>query len=180
MKKLLSLIILFFLFHLLSSAQSSTDIGGEFQKYPHGSIYNLHVAFNVKLNHSIQFRFGHNNIPGYSNEKHIEFAKGWGGGLGYRYYFKSFPKKFFIGGRLDAWSMKIETDMGPAAGPYLIPEYHLIFQPALETGYTFIVNDRAYFTPYISAGYQTLQKDPHLKIGHGFTPAAGISAGIRL
>src|SRR5436190_22133811 len=114
MKKLLGLASLTFLFCLCSYAQNmgfrTTDIGGEFQWYPRGTIYNLHVAFNAKLNHSIQLRLGYNHVPAYDAGSHTEFGEGWGGGLGYRYYFKPFPHKFFIGARADVWLMKIEMD----------------------------------------------------------------------
>ena len=111
MKKQLNLAILTFLFCSCSYAQDmgfrTTDIGGEYQWYPHGSIYNLHVAFNAKLNHSIQLRLGYNNVPAYDAGDHTEFGKGWGGGLGYRYYFKPFPYKFFIGARADVWARQV-------------------------------------------------------------------------
>jgi hypothetical protein len=159
----------------------TTDIGGEFQKYTRGSLYNLHIAFNAKLNHSIQLRFGYNHVPAYRAGGHTEFGNGWGGGLGYRYYFKPFPHKFFIGARADIWIMKIDLDYSPAAGPFVVPKDTPVLQPALEGGYTFVINDNVFFTPYILAGFQTDfdKKANSVKYGNGFVPTAGISAGIR-
>ena len=185
MKKQLNLAILTFLFCSCSYAQDmgfrTTDIGGEYQWYPRGSIYNLHVAFNAKLNHSIQVRLGYNHVPAYRTNAHTEYGKGWGGGLGYRYYFKPFPYKFFIGARADIWVMKIDLDYDPAGGPAVFLNNTLIVQPALETGYTFVINDIVFFTAYVSAGFQTnfdqLGKD--IKYGNGFVPVAGVCAGFR-
>ncbi len=183
MKKQLNLAILAFLFCSSSYAQEmgfrTTDIGGEYQWYPRGSIYNLHVAFNAKLNHSFQLRLGYNHVPHYEAHGQNEVGEGWGAGFGYRYYFKPFPHKFFIGARADLWVMKIEIDFGPAAGPYIFPKNYLILQPALEAGYTLVINDMVYFTPYVAAGFQTQFESRAAQYGHGFVPTAGISAGIR-
>lgn len=193
MKKLFSLLILALLFCSFSYAQNmgfhTTDIGGEFQRYNRGSVYNLHVAFNSKLNHSFQLRLGYNHVPAYDVsfqrdygvDNHSEFGKGWGGGIGYRYYFKPFPHKFFIGARTDLWIMKIDLDYSPAAGPYVIPKNYMVLQPALEAGYTFVINDILFITPYLSAGFQTDfdHGKGSVKYGSGFAPNAGIGAGIR-
>lgn len=184
MKKQTSLAILSFLYCLCSYAQEmgyrTTDIGGEYQWYPRGSIYNLHVAFNAKLNHSIQLRLGYNQVAVYDAGDHTEAGEGWGGGLGYRYYFKPFPHKFFIGVRADIWAMKMNLDYSPA-DILIISENILVLQPALEAGYTFVINDMLYITPHVSAGLQTDldQLGKNAEYGNGFIPTAGISAGIR-
>lgn len=186
MKKLLSIVILTAMYCSYSYGQDmgfrTTDIGGEFQKYSRGSIYNLHIAFNAKLNHSIQLRLSYNQVPAYRIDAHTESGKGWGGGLGYRYYFKPFPHKFFIGARTDVWFMKIDLDFSPADGPAYYPGNTLVLQPAAEAGYTFVINDMLYITPYISAGFQTdFDKGGSIvKYGNDFIPTGGISAGIRL
>ncbi|HMK27133.1 MAG TPA: hypothetical protein VK483_13970 [Chitinophagaceae bacterium] len=181
MKKQLNLAILTFLFCSCSYAQDmgfrTTDIGAEYQWYPRGTIYNLHVAFNAKLNHSIQLRLGYNHVPVFNAGSHKEFGKGWGGGLGYRYYFKPFPYKFFIGARADIWLMDIEEDYSPTDFGSE-PDNYLVLQPALEAGYTFVINDVLYITPYAAAGFQT-QFEGGAKYGNGFVPTAGISAGFR-
>jgi hypothetical protein len=195
MKKLFSLVIPVFMFYSYAYAQNmgfrTTDIGGEYQKYNRGSIYNLHVAFNAKLNHSFQLRLGYNHLSVYNAVRksvndptydvhQTEWGKGWGGGLGYRYYFKPFPHKFFIGARADLWVMWLEIDFGPIGPAVYTTKHTVILQPALEAGYTFVINDMVYFTPYVSAGFQTdFYKASMTQYGNGFVPTAGISAGIR-
>src|SRR5258705_12389655 len=176
MKRTTFLLIAILLFTIARSQDMgfrTTDIGAEYQWYPHGTIYNLHVAFNAKLNHSIQVRLGYNHVPAYDAGDHTEFGKGWGGGLGYRYYFKPFPYKFFIGARADVWVMKIDKvysffDFSSVQNNYLI------LQPALEAGYTFVINDILYITPYAAAGFQTdFSQSPSVNYGNGFVPTAG-------
>ena len=185
MKKRTTLLLCSFV--LLSSLRAqdigfrTTDIGGEYQHYDRGSIYNLHVAFNAKLNHSILVRLGYNQVSRYQVDDHTEFGNGWGGGIGYRYYFKPFPYKLFIGARVDIWSMKIHMDFSPANGPAYFPQNTAIVHPALETGYTFVINDMVFFTPNISAGFHTdFGQLKTVRYGNGFVTTFGASAGIRL
>jgi hypothetical protein len=173
---LLCSIILFTSLHAQDMGFRTTDIGGEYQWNPRGSVYNLHLAFNSKLNHSFQLRIGYNNYD-YLMEK----GHAWGGGIGYRYYFNPFPHKFFIGARADVWKMKVSwsRDYPPYGGSTTVTA----LQPAMEGGYTFVINDQLYITPYAAAGPQlTLQSKGSMAVSFGkdFLPIIGISAGVRL
>ena len=184
MKKLISLpLLLLLLFTLPAFSQEigfrTTDIGAEFQWYPDGKIYNLHLAFNAKLNHSFQFRFGYNHINTHRYTDHVEEGNGWGGGVGYRYYFKPFPYQFFVGVRTDIWNNKISWANS-------VLEANLkrwMLYPAAETGYTFVINDQCYITIFGALGSQIAtgkQTGQSVKYGNSFTSQAGISVGARL
>jgi hypothetical protein len=163
------------LFLSVSKGQTfiSIDIGGEYQRYSHGSIYDLQVALYTKMNHSVQLRAGYNKVHSHRIETHTEEGGGWGAGLGYRYFFMRSPSKFFAGIRLDAWKLNIDADVeGPAAGPAVYVDPVWMFHPAIETGYLFLLNKSFYFTPYITAGF-------HSAYSEGFKATAGISAGVR-
>ena len=182
MKKLTSLPLLLLItlsVHSQDIGFRTTDVGGEFQWYPDGKIYNLHLAFNAKLNHSFQVRAGYNHINTKVYTDHTEKGSGWGGGLGYRYYFKPFPYQFFIGLRADIWNMTINWSTPLTE---IVGIKRLIFYPAAETGYTFIINDQCFITICGSLGTQTVFKKEGQKVnyGGGFTSQAGISAGFRL
>jgi len=182
MKRSLSILIISFCISQFSIAQDlgfrTTDIGAEYQWFPRGAIYNLHLAINARLNHSIQVRAGKLVSPWKTDINPKEKADGWGGGIGYRYYFKPFPYQFFIGVRVDAWRMQFKQDFSPVDFGGNIGKVWM-FEPGIETGYTFIINDIAFFTPYISAGYSTHSvKD--MTFGNKFTPIVGVSAGFRL
>lgn len=182
MKKAVILVLpLLFFFAVRSQdvevGYTTTDIGAEFQWYPSGTISTLHLAFNSKIHSSVLLHFGYNKANRHDNgEKDNEKGGGWGGSLGYRYYFKPYPHKFFIGAKTDLWRLKIDWAQGVQTGETKT----WTLQPAFEIGYTFIINDQAFITPSISNGAEINIKTQGDKVGQGFITLIGISAGLRL
>ena len=180
MKTCYSLIIFCFIFSNTWSQDigyTTTDIGGEFQWYPAGTITGVHIAFNAKLHNSVNLRFGYNNANRKNWGKHnIEKGGGWGGTVGYRYYFKPFPHKFFLGARTDIWRMKINWSDPLSTGT----SKTWTLQPTFEVGYTFFINDQLFLTPSISNGVELNIKTEGQEVGHGFITLLGISLGVRL
>src|SRR5688572_5053727 len=171
------------LFLFVSKAQdvavgySTTDIGAHYQWYPSGTITGLHFAFNSKIHHSILLQLNYNKANREDNgEKENEKGSGWGGAIGYRYYFRPFPHKFFIGAKTDIYRMKIDWSQGIETGETKT----WTLQPLFEIGYTFIINDQAFITPSISNGVEINVKTEGDKVGQGFITLIGISAGFRL
>lgn len=158
----------------------TTDIGAEVQTYKRTTIYNLHAAFNAKLHHSVQFRIGYCNVGTYSSGYTKESGNGWGGGIGYRYYFKPFPHKFFIGARADGTVTKIDIETDFIGGPAIYPKNTFLFIPSAEAGYTLVINDHFYITPAVSAGYKAGGSSSGATYYKPeFLPRASLSAGIR-
>src|SRR5687768_7279678 len=174
-----------FTFYIITTASSQTigyktvDVGGEFQWYSSGNIIGLHLAFNAMEHHSVQFRIGYNKAD-YKNwaEHDEEKGGGWGAGVGYRYYTNPFPHKFFIGARADLWRLEIDWKNNSPAASGVTKTWGLL--PSLELGYFFWINDQAFITPGIAAGYMVHLKTDGAEIGKGFTTLLGISAGVRL
>lgn len=185
MVKQVLLLILPVLLSRYASAQDfgyrTTDIGAGYQYYPHGSVYTLHASFNAKLNHSFQLKFGFNQLSPHKTHNHLENGEGWGGGIGYRYYFTPVTKRFYAGINADIWVMKILIDYSPAGGPALFPKNAACIEPSVETGYTFLINEAVFITPYAAAGFQATSQTTATdqQYGKGFFPAVGIRAGIR-
>ncbi len=182
MKKLTSLTTAVILFLVSARSQETgyktIDAGGEFQRYPHGSVFNLHVAFNAKIHNSFVLMAGYNKAGLQSTSLHNgEEGSGWGCSLGYRYYLLVVPHRFFAGVRADLWRMKIHWSIPVTESDSKLT----ILQPALETGYTLLINDMFFITPYIAAGSLIKLKNEGEKVayGKGFIPLAGISAGWR-
>jgi len=176
-------ILAFVLFFYVSRSQdvevgyTTTDIGAQFQWYPTGTITGLHLAFNSRIHHSVLLQLSYNKANREDDgEKDNEKGSGWGGAIGYRYYFKPFPHKFFIGAKADIYRMKIDWVQGILSGESRTWTLHPIF----EIGYTFIINDQAFITPSISSGAQINLKTEGEKVGQGFITLIGISAGFRL
>lgn len=179
MKKTVLLFAVIF-FQLFGSSQeigfNTTDIGGEFQVYPAGTITGLHIAFNAKLHSSFLFRIGYNKTDRKDWGEHAdEKGNGWGGSVGYRYYFKPFPYKFFIGARTDLWRMSIDWKQGLVSGN----SKTWTIQPVFETGYTFLVNDQVFITPFLANGVEINMITDGQDVGHGFISLLGISLGVR-
>lgn len=155
---------------------TTTDIGGSFQWYPAGTISGLHFAFNSRLHHSVMFKLGYNKTNRKDQGDHDnEKGDGWGGSVGYRYYFKPFPHKFFIGTRCDLWRMKIDWNEGTQSGQ----SKTWTLQPVLEIGYTFFVNDQMFITPSIANGADINVRTEGQKVGQGFKTLLGLSVGAR-
>ena len=180
MKKATILFLFAFIFHAAQSQEevgySTTDIGAEFQWYPTGTISSLHLAFNARMHHSVLVQLGYNKANRKDNgEKDNEKGGGWGGAIGYRYYFKPFPHKFFLGAKTGLWRLNIDWVEGAQTGE----SKTWTLQPAFEIGYTFIINDQAFITPSISNGVEINMKTQGEKVGQGFITLIGISAGVR-
>lgn len=181
MKKLFVILIsLFFIQSVYSQdiemGYTTTDIGGEFQWYPAGTITGLHIAFNSKLHNSFHFRVGYNKTDNKSSgTNNEEKGGGWGGTFGYRYYFKPFPHKFFIGARTDLWGMTIDWKQGTQSGTTKT----LTLQPTFEMGYTFFVNDQMFITPSFANGAKINLKTDGQDVSQGFVTLLGISLGVR-
>ena len=180
-KRLLSLVLLMYVGILHVNAQeigyTTTDIGVEGQWYSAGGyIAALHLAFNGAVHSGLQIRAGFNKVDrkdwGVHND---ENGGGPGGGIGYRYYFPFRPHQFFLGVRSDIWRLKIDWKDASSSGSTRTWTLH----PAAEAGYMFLINDMAFITPAVSAGYISNLATDGANVGEGFTIAAGISIGVK-
>jgi hypothetical protein len=182
MKKLTTPLILFLFITAAAQAQNfgytTQDVGGEFQWYPDGTIVSLQFAFNSKIHNSFIIRAGNNKARLKKTEIHDgEEGSGWGGSLGYRYFFNVVPRRFYIGIRADLWKMNIHFSTPVTESTSKLT----VFQPGFEAGYTLLINELFFITPYFLAGTQITLNTQGNKVGYGqgFIPSAGISAGFR-
>lgn len=157
---------------------TTTDIGGEFQWHsPGGYSGMLHVALNGEIHSGFQIRAGYMiaDRKDWGDLHNTEKGGGPGGGLGYRYYFPYRPHQFFMGVRADIWRLKIDWKDALLTGTTKT----WTLQPAAEAGYMFLINDMAFITPAVSAGYFSNLSTDGAAIGEGFVFSAGISVGLK-
>ncbi len=153
------------------------DMGGEYQWSKLSQSTNLQVAFNAETHHSIVLSAGFKTVYRHIDGTHNnERGKGLGGSLGYRYYFSVLPQRFFLGARCDLWSMTMYRTADPTISIRMS-----ILQPKLELGYTFIINDKVFITPYLA--YSKLishntSEDKYV-YGNGYEPIIALSGGLR-
>jgi len=163
--------------HAQEIGYTTTDIGVEGQWYSAGGyIAALHLAFNGAVHSGIQIRIGYNKVDRKDWGVHgDENGGGPGGGIGYRYYFPFRPHQFFMGVRSDIWRLKIDWKDLATSGATRTWTLH----PAAEAGYMFLINDFAFITPAVSAGYIANLATDGDSVGEGVTISAGISVGVK-
>lgn len=182
MKKTTFLLSIFICLYSFSYSQefgyNTTDIGAEYNWSPNASTYSLQLAFNAKTHHSLIVLGGYNKVQSDpSTADNNESGTGWSASLGYRYYIKILPRRFYIGARIEVSNLEINWSKLIGGGTSKI----MVLQPSVETGYTLLINELFFITPYVAAGYQTTLKTNGAAVsyGNGFVPLAGISAGFR-
>jgi hypothetical protein len=157
---------------------NTIDVGMEYKWSSNSPNINLQLALNAKIHHSFLISAGYKSaykpIPNtHNNEK----GRGWGGSLGYRYYFGVVPKRVFLGIRGEVWSFGMYRTANETAENVQV----MIFQPHIEAGYTAVINDIFYITPLVSYSKQiTVSSDGDTFLyGNGYVPSVGISMGWR-
>lgn len=141
---------------------------------------NLQLAFNAREHHSIITSLGYKDVwRPIPNTHNNEKGKGFGGSVGYRYYFKVLPKGIYLGLRAHVWSLSMYRSADNTAKNTNLT----IGQPSAELGYTAVINDIAFVTFYYSAGKQFQISDADKSYGYGYGKGSvssfGISGGIR-
>jgi hypothetical protein len=182
MLKKISLLAILFMGALFVKAQdigyTTTDFGAEAQWQSSGGYTGMvHLAFNAAVHSGFQIRAGYNILrrKDWGDAHAIENGSGPGGGIGYRYYFPFRPHQFFLGLRADVWRLKIDWEDAASKGTSKTWTAH----PAAEAGYMFLINDMAFITPAVSAGYVSNVSTDGADVGQGFVFAAGISVGVK-
>lgn len=179
-KFLLSFTVVIFSFigHSQDVGYRTTDVGAEFQYASDFTSYKLHIGFNAEEHHSFILRGGYLKTLKQTTSAHnSEKGSGWEGSLGYRYHFSVVPKRFFIGAGIGIQSVNINWSAFLTEGSTKL----LVLQPAIETGYTLVINDYMFITPVVAGILQTTinTKGDKVAYGSGFLPSAGISLGWR-
>ncbi|MEO7922812.1 MAG: hypothetical protein ABIR30_03985 [Chitinophagaceae bacterium] len=154
------------------------DIGAETQINADGMAFILHLAMNTRIHHSLILQGGYNHVSTRKvSPTGQEKGSGWGGAIGYRYYTGVIPKRFYIGVRATFWKMDIDWSTSITKGTSKLN----ILQPAVETGYTFLINEVFFITPYYMATQSIKLKTngAEVQYGEGLSLQPGISAGFR-
>ena len=131
------------------------EFGVEIQQYPTGFLTGVRAEIGWKPHHALDFRVGYNQLDHKDFGVHdSEIGGGFGGTVGYRYYFSSDNKKWFFGARTDLWFNDIDWidfDVGGveiANGSTNV----VVLQPTLIGGYRFSLNDYFALTPTVAFG----------------------------
>lgn len=165
MKKLLLVFLIFGYYQAISQI----EVGVELQVYPTGFIPGIHLEYELSPHSGLQGRIGYNVVRHRDLGVHQdERGGGFGGTLGYRYYFKPERKGMIIGLRCDLWQNEVDWRDGIG----LITEMSgtsnvTVLQPTGELGYTFALNNNLTLVPTISLGAEINIKTEGEEIGQG-------------
>lgn len=167
----------------LSAQTPARAFGFEFQAYPTGLIPGLRFDYHFRPHHGLNARVGYNRIRhGDNGVQDNEQGDGFGGTLGYRYYFRADWSRWFLGLRSDIWRNRLDwytqhpNDPGIEYGTSKI----WVVQPTLEGGYQFVWGQgRYFFTPALAFGAEVNVKTDGAPVGEGAILLLGVSAGWR-
>ncbi len=181
-------IILFFLLGTsLANGQESSarivEIGADFQKYPTGVLIALRAEFSLKRHHAIDTRIGYNGLDHLDFGVHdSEIGGGFGGSLGYRYYFKDTHSKWFIGARVDLWNNVIDwIDLDPNTEEPIAEGVSDVFvlQPTAVFGYHWLFHEHFALTPTVAAGAEINIITDGAEVGQGLILLLGANFTYR-
>ncbi len=155
-----SLIFIAFIISQTLTAQELSprvvEVGAEVQKYPTGILLTVRAEFSLKLHHAIDFRIGYNGLDHEDFGVHdSEIGGGFGGSVGYRYYFKESHVKWFVGARTDLWNNEVDWIDFDEQGQIPIAEGVsdiFVLQPTILVGYHWMFREHFVFTPTAAFG----------------------------
>ena len=156
-------------FYWCLPAFGQIEVGIEFQAYPTGLIPGIHLEYELTDNSGIQGRIGYNIVRHRDLGVHEdERGGGFGGTLGYRYYFKPNRTGIMLGARCDLW--KNEVDWKDNIGT--INEVQgttnvTVLQPTAEIGYIFSLKKGLIFLPTVSLGGEINIQTEGAEVGQG-------------
>ena len=161
------------------------DLGFEVQVYPTGLLSGGRIGLRTGQHSAFHIRLGHNLIRhrdlGVQDE---ENGNGWGGSLGYRYYFPADHKGYFLGIRTDLWNSQIRWKDFDSSGNLSETGQTqiLVIQPTAEIGYLWLIgkNDNGFFAPTLSLGREINVLTQGREVGQGAILLIGIQLGLRL
>lgn len=167
----------------LPAQTSASSIGIEFQAYPTGLIPGLRFDYNFASRHGVQLRAGYNwvrhrDLGVQDNEE----GDGFGGTLGYRFYFRDGWTGWFAGARCDLWRNQLDwqdkDDNGVVTGSGT--SKITVIQPTAEGGYLFTLGNGGWFlAPSLAFGVEVNVKTEGAPMGEGTILLVGVCVGKR-
>jgi len=165
---------------ILPLPRLSNTIGLELQAYPAGLMPGIVFEKRQSFRHAFHLRAGLNFADRHDWGKHDdETGWGYGGTLGYRYYFKTWNQEFSVGPRIDIWKMTIDWVGSNATGiPNTTGSTDItVFQPTLEVAWWLPLKDSGYSIGVsVTNGFEINVKTNGEEVGEGLISLIGITA----
>lgn len=159
------------------------ELGLEVQQYPTGFLLGARGEIGLKTHHAIDFRLGYNVLDHEDFGVHdSEIGGGFGGSVGYRYYFNPEHKNWFVGARTDLWNNEVDWfDLDPDSGEVIAEGTSNIFvlQPTILGGYRWAINPHLALAGTLAAGAEINIVTNGAEIGQGPILLWGLSFTYR-
>lgn len=169
-----------------AASQSSATLRSlafEFQAYPTGLIPGLRFDYLFKSRHSLHLRAGYNRVRhGDLGVQDGERGDGFGGTLGYRYYFRKGWSGWFAGPRADIWRNQLDWQDKDDNGAVISSGISkiVVLQPTAEAGYLFLLGKSPWFVaPSLAFGVEINVKTEGAPMGEGTILLLGVCVGRR-
>ena len=136
-----------------NSFENYTDIGIELQQYPTGFLYGIKTELGFKTHHAITVRLGYNSLDHQDFGIHdSEIGGGFGGTIGYRYYFNPSNYKLFLGLRSDLWFNQLDWEDLENGITTSGKTSVTVLQPTAIIGYNFMLKEHFIISPTLGFG----------------------------
>lgn len=161
---------------VLPSSARDFALGVEVQAYPAGVIPGLHAEWRLSERSVLTARLAANVTDRRDwGEQDDEEGDGFGGGVGYRYFFGDDLDGWLVGARVDLWDLEIDwRDDNPAAeGTTDL----IVLQPTVEAGYAWRLPDSRWrIDATVSLGAEINVDEDGRDVGEGAIVLGGLTA----
>ncbi len=158
------------------------DLGLEAQQYPTGYLLGLRAELELQEKQSLSLRLGYNGLDHQDFGVHeSEIGGGFGGSIGYRYYFKAPRRGIYLGAGVDLWNNVIDWKDNIGASDEIVGESTiLVLQPTAQIGYLFLLNNHWIITPTLAFGAEINIQTEGEPTGEGAILLWGLNLAYRL
>lgn len=157
------------------------DVGIEIQQYPTGFLLGIRSEVGLSPHNALDLRLGYNLLDHQDFGVHeSEIGGGFGGSVGYRHYFKSNNRGFFLGIRTDLWWNEVDWKDNIGTADELSGTTNIIvLQPTAIGGYRHLLNDHWVVAPTLAFGAEFNMKTKGAAVGEGPIFLWGINLAYR-
>ena len=161
---------------ILTTSVWSQAIGVEVQQYPTGFLFGVYGEIDLKEHHAITFRAGYNLLDHKDlGVQENEEGGGFGGSVGYKYYFSEERSKLFLGARTDLWFNSVDWTNDMLSGTTEV----LVLQPTAMVGFSFLLNEHVVVAPTLALGAEINVDTDGAEVGQGGILLWGVQLGYK-
>jgi hypothetical protein len=159
------------------AAPRQVSLGAELRAYPAGLIPGVYGEVALSEHGALTLGLAANVTDRDDFGEHDdEQGDGFGGGVGYRHYFGERHDLWFVGGRVDLWSLSIDwKDMPGTPAQVSGTSDVLVLMPTAEVGYALALGARWRLMVFVAGGAEINVSTDGEDVGEGAIGLLGLS-----